>query len=78
MKRLILALIVLIPTAIVLFPATAEDSLMTLDVSCAKNEAGVSVCTVPEAQLDKLIGYANTATKVLHELKERCNGGKWA
>lgn len=78
MKRLVLALIVLIPAAIVLFPATAEDSLMTLDVSCAKNEAGVSICTVPEAQLDKLIGYANTATRVIGELKARCNEGKWA
>jgi len=76
-KRLLLALIVLIPTAIVLIPATAEDALMTLDVSCAKNEAGVSVCTVPEAQLDKLIGYANTATRVIGELKAQCSKAKW-
>jgi len=77
-KRLILALCVVIPVSVWILPTSAETEVMTLDVSCSKNAEGVSMCVVPESQLDRLIGYANTATKVLHELKERCNGGKWA
>lgn len=77
MKRLIITLLVVIPVSVWILPTSAEDSLMTLDVACAKNAEGVSICTVPEAQLDRLIGYANTATKVLGERKAQCSKGKW-
>lgn len=76
-KRLIITLLVVIPVSVWILPTFAESELMTLDVSCSKNDKGVSMCLVPESQLDKLIGYANTATKVLGELKAQCSKGKW-